>query len=277
MRVGKLALRMLFLAVLVIRAPAQEKDYVHIEPATKIQPRVIAQVTVDPSTGAYRYAYIVASGPASQQGVVELRLRTRAPVVGRVNSPPGWVGSMGLAPGASEGGPIDWTKTDITWIATRVVYLIRPGQSLAGFEATSPGPPGIVTAALCGDVPAFRPTRQGVVYITDRLPYEQNHVPIPTVGPVPPEELPQSQLDRAVRVKELLGRAMELGWVGGPGRSLQAKLEQACADYDRGNPDKAAKNLQAFLRELEAQRGKHVSQEAYYLLKLNVEQLLSGP
>src|SRR5690606_16784489 len=73
----------------------------------------------------------------------------------------------------------------------------------------------------------------------------------------------------------------ELAWITNAGvcRSLQAKLDAAARSIDRGNTASARGQLQAFVQELEAQHGlqpgKHVSGNAYWLLKINVEYVLS--
>ncbi|MFS8638569.1 MAG: hypothetical protein FWJ74_10805, partial [Gemmatimonadota bacterium] len=73
----------------------------------------------------------------------------------------------------------------------------------------------------------------------------------------------------------------ELGWITNAGvcRSLEAKLEAAERSLERGNTNSARGQLGAFLQELEAQHGpqpgKHVSDNAYWLLKINVEYVLS--
>lgn len=83
-------------------------------------------------------------------------------------------------------------------------------------------------------------------------------------------------------VREDLARVCgELGWISRPGicRSLEAKLEQAARSLGRGQGKAARGQLEAFLRELKAQHGaepgKHVNDNAYALLRTNVEYVLS--
>jgi hypothetical protein len=72
-----------------------------------------------------------------------------------------------------------------------------------------------------------------------------------------------------------------LGWIANQGicGSLQVKLIQASRSVDRGQRDAARRQIEAFLAELDAQHGpepgKHVSDNAYWLLKVNVEFVLS--
>lgn len=94
-----------------------------------------------------------------------------------------------------------------------------------------------------------------------------------------------SRLDDASSALSLirtdLGRACgELGWITNAGicRSLEAKLDAAARSIERGNAASARGQLEAFLQELEAQHGpqpgKHIGDNAYALLKINVQYVL---
>ena len=101
-----------------------------------------------------------------------------------------------------------------------------------------------------------------------------------TVGVVPPPT-DQSPPSLGVRLRSLLLRVCNLGWITSDGvcRSLQVKLDQATQSI-AGNRPSARGQLRAFLDELEAQHGtepgKHVTDSAYGLLKINAQYLLSG-
>ncbi len=63
----------------------------------------------------------------------------------------------------------------------------------------------------------------------------------------------------------------DMGWIYGPGaqgivNSLDAKLEAAQRTYDRGQPHTVANILNAFVHEVEAQTGKHITAEAAAIL-----------
>jgi hypothetical protein len=72
-------------------------------------------------------------------------------------------------------------------------------------------------------------------------------------------------------------RAYDKGWIddAGVANSLDQKLENTRKQLDQGNTKAAKNTLAAFVNELEAQKGKHVSAEAYALLKPNVAYLIS--
>jgi hypothetical protein len=58
-------------------------------------------------------------------------------------------------------------------------------------------------------------------------------------------------------------------------RSLEQKLRAAQAALERGQPHTAVNVLHAFINHLEAQRGKHISEEAYLRLKAGAEAVIA--
>jgi hypothetical protein len=66
-------------------------------------------------------------------------------------------------------------------------------------------------------------------------------------------------------------RLYDIGWIYGPGaqgivNSLDAKLEAAQRAHDRGQRHTAVNILNAFVHEVEAQTGKHITEEAAVIL-----------
>ena len=113
---------------------------------------------------------------------------------------------------------------------------------------------------------------------SDLISGQQVHTLVPARSPATLDN-PSSGLSV---IRSDLDRACgELGWITNAGvcRSLEAKLEAAERSLERGNTNSARGQLGAFLQELEAQHGpqpgKHVSDNAYWLLKINVEYVLS--
>jgi len=97
-----------------------------------------------------------------------------------------------------------------------------------------------------------------------------------TIGPTAPPLTfsPLAAIDTLISYKH---QALALGWITNRGiaNSLDQKLENARKQLERGK-NKAAKNiLEAFLNEVEAQKDKHLTSEAYALLKYNAEYLAS--
>lgn len=79
--------------------------------------------------------------------------------------------------------------------------------------------------------------------------------------------------------------AFDLGWIKNKGilQSLDAKIESAKRALERGQTKTAMNKLNAFINEVEAQGcasyedcppGKHLTSEAYGLLKYNAQYLI---
>ncbi|MDZ7262124.1 MAG: hypothetical protein ONB05_08475, partial [candidate division KSB1 bacterium] len=66
------------------------------------------------------------------------------------------------------------------------------------------------------------------------------------------------------------------GWIDNQGiaNSLDAKLDNAKKQLEKGKTKTAINVLQAFVNEVEAQKDKHLTSEAYALLKYNAEYLI---
>lgn len=71
--------------------------------------------------------------------------------------------------------------------------------------------------------------------------------------------------------------AYEKGWIDNRGiaNSLDKKLENAKKQLEKGKTNTAVSILNAFVNEVEAQKDKHLTSEAYALLKYNAEYLLT--
>ncbi|NNN06475.1 MAG: hypothetical protein HKL90_11290 [Elusimicrobia bacterium] len=100
-----------------------------------------------------------------------------------------------------------------------------------------------------------------------------------TVGPTQPLSLTDigQLLDFLASLKH---QAVSLGWIYGPGsdgivQSLDAKLTAAKASAASGDDKTAINQLNAFINELQAQRGKHLNDNAFYLLQANAQFILS--
>lgn len=97
----------------------------------------------------------------------------------------------------------------------------------------------------------------------------------PVVSPKYPPDAFRDPAQGISIVLDELTQACSLGWIGNPGvcNSLSVKLQHAQTSV--GTP--AGKNvLQAFLNELSAQNGKHVTANAYALLSTNVIYIVRG-
>ena len=166
-------------------------------------------------------------------------------------------------------------------------YLL-PGSAASGFTVSSKWLPRIGEARVLGL------TEGPVVISGEDTPDEVSHLIQELQGSgaegtwfgtpaVAPTIDPSSVTDPVSGIRVFLtdlGQACNLNWISNPGvcNSLRVKLEQAGRALERGNNEAATGQLQAFLNELEAQHGdepgKHVNDNAYWLLKVNVKFIL---
>jgi len=76
-------------------------------------------------------------------------------------------------------------------------------------------------------------------------------------------------------IAALIAQAFSHGWIDNSGivTSLGQKLQAVTRALTRGNAKEAANKLRAFMQEVEAQQGKHLTSEAYALLFFNAQYL----
>ena len=168
---------------------------------------------------------------------------------------------------------------------------ILPGKSLGVFILTSHGLPGIRRFVVkpAYDASDFLPgidddsgEAQQIVDLDNeiqRMIQTRGY----TIGPVQPPSL--TDVGRLLDfVASLKHQAAALGWISGPGvegvvQSLDAKLSAAKAALARGDAKAAEGQITAFIDELEAQRGKHLNDDAFYMLQANAQFILAklGP
>jgi uncharacterized protein YceK len=240
-------------------------------PRTKIKPTITTRVS---SVGTkLSYSYTITNGLGGKQPLIGFDLQVVAPL-DTILLPYGWL-------------------CDHYRYESYLQFTHRPkkttdillGQSL-DFSTVSKGLPSIIITRFLG-----RPTEspyaeafefepgEDVYRLLDSLEFKipGNHdVRQKTIGPAdPPSPFTATVfLDSLISYKH---QALALGWITNQGiaNSLDQKLENARKQLERGN-NKAAKNmLEAFLNEVEAQKDKHLTSEAYALLKYNAEYLAS--
>ncbi len=166
--------------------------------------------------------------------------------------------------------------------------LPGPGSSVNGFTMMSKALPGIraFTAYPDFNVYEFYPdidqdttATQDSIYnvITSYVDSMQNAVNYHgwTIGPTAPplDSSASSWIDTLISYKH---QALSLGWIDNQGvaSSLDSKLDNARNRLVAGDTAAARNILNAFVNEVEAQNGKHLTSEAYALLKYNAEYLI---
>ena len=149
---------------------------------------------------------------------------------------------------------------------------IAPGDSLSGFGLSSTGLPGIVKYFARG---YLEPPEGEIDFKEGTNDIFYNSVKGTTIGPVDPPS-PFVALDFLDTIISYKHQSFDLGWIDNQGvvNSLDAKLDNAKKQLERDNKTAAINQLEAFVNEVEAQKDKHLSNEAYALLKFNAEYLI---
>jgi|SRR3989338_3868527 len=152
--------------------------------------------------------------------------------------------------------------------------ILQPGQSLSGFQIISRGIPGLrdfrIDARLIPPSEESDITNEQIQTVEDKVAFKGK-----TLGPTaPPADFKATSfIDYIISMKH---EAFSLGWITNQGveQSLDAKLDNAKKKLEQGNTNAAKNVLEAFINEVEAQKDKHLTSEAYGLLKYNVEYLI---
>lgn len=214
-----------------------------------------------------------------EEEIARLRKLLRKPVIPVGARPPLGLPFPGWSADITVTGTVGWGGSDEN--------LILPNQTLGGFILTSYGLPGIREATNdpvidYDNLPEeYWENVELTTQLQDSLTYH-----LKTIGPTaPPADFkPLPFLDYIISLKH---EAYNLGWIKNKGieNSLDAKLDNAKKKIEQGNIEAAKNILNAFINEVEAQgcvtyedcsSGKHISPEAYALLKYNVQYLISN-
>ena len=228
-------------------------------------------VTAPGGSGVLSFRYKLENRPGSEQSARILIIETRVPVLHLVAPEPAqrWVH---VGPQAADSVAF--------WGSASREQDVKPGFTRTGFTlVTTSGLPGIVHFWVQGrfDVATVTEAQEDSVAEAPRV--EDNSFAGLVVGPVPVTDVRSSAL--LARLSGLDARLCALNWITNAGvcHSLQVRLDQATASLSRNDTQSAKSQLSTFLSELDAQHGpepgKHVTDNAYWLLKINVEFLLS--
>ena len=220
------------------------------------------------------YSYSVLNQQSAQQDMFYLALILRGEnVVKELRSPKDW------RPAFFKDEPqmIKWLA-EIDDEEDAYINPLKPGKSLNGFAITSNSLPGLITYYAEGDhpIPSFPEgmATDSIPGYSDLTPYGPGIVGV-TVGPVlsPTPIFVNNCLDTLISYKH---QALALKWIDNEGiaNSLDQKLENAKSKLQDGDSLAARNMLKAFVNEVEAQKDKHLTSEAYALLKINAEYLI---
>jgi len=237
--------------------------------------RLVADARVDSARydvtgGVLLLRYTLTIDPASEQHARVFVVQARAPVVSvRAPEPArSWV-TVGPQPGDSVA----------FWGSASRQQDVAPGVSRPGFELRARGLPGVARFWVEGryDAPTVSPADEDRVAEAPRV--EDNSFTGLTIG-IESVDIPAAS-GLLARLRGLVTRSCGLHWVTTEGvcHSLEVKLDQAQASLERGNAAAARAQLEAFLNELDAQHGpepgKHVTDNGFWLLKINAAYVVS--
>jgi hypothetical protein len=247
-----------------------------IEAMDRIDPELRVVVTRNDGQWVYDYTIINKDSDEASTGIIFVHLPCPPEeAVAAWVVPEDWSGRVLQREGA-------W-YCKLTWRENP----IEPGQERSGFRLESSWMPIIAHADVAGWAEPF-------VWPTEDIPravYELSWSVRDAIGggrlvaAVVPGRAPNGSVNAATLLNEVTSYLRQacgdLAWISNAGvcHSLEVKLDQAARSLDRGRVDAARGQLGAFLQELEAQHGtqpgKHVSDNAYALLRPNAEYLLS--
>ncbi len=264
-----------------IPALALTPEDLGFEASNKLTCKVAATATLLPG-GEVQYTYALSNSSASLQPISNWALQIDSAVAesDRVApaSPLKWaVGGCCIVDNARK------NATGIrvaTWVLDANEALIQPGVSLSGFGVKARSLPAIkrffVEGFTQNDIPDGEFSEEELHgEVGELVDFFNNTFSGHTLGPdaIPEVITPEALIERLIALKH---QAASLDWFFGPGaagivKSLDAKLNAAKDSAGRGNKAAAANQLGAFINELNAQKGKHLNDNAYFLLKPNAQ------
>jgi len=249
-----------------------------IIPPNRVEPTVEAtSITNSGDILEYRYTIANGAGPFVDQDLRRIELGCAAGIETESLVKP--------VPWNAEARVSAFTERAVCDYRLRLVDEgISPGTSGSGFGVDTRFLPSVVPVAVWGlqdDIEYYpgiydvRPELGDLVSTVNGM--DGGWFETEAVGPaIAPEDLADPTVGIAYLLSSL-GDACDLGWLDdatGVCHSLEVKLQQAQASIQADRPS-ARNQIQAFLNELEAQRGQHVNENAYWLLKVNAQYVLS--
>ena len=260
------------------------------DPPNKIAPDIKAEAVHDAGKRDYIYRYLI-SNHGEKQLLQDIAVTYTTLIYDATAPSSDWY----IMPHYRKLNEIRWAKVG------GELHGIPTGETVGGFLFRSQGIPAIVNSAFWGRERAeFSPPGDydaddvadyfDKIYQGFKEEYKDKFktVLLKTLGPTaPPADFkPLDFLNYIISMKH---EATSLGWITNKGieQSLDAKLEAAKKKLEQGKNDTAKNVLQAFINEVEAQgcesyeggsapcpQGKHLTPEAYALLRYNVLYLI---
>ncbi|NNN04713.1 MAG: hypothetical protein HKL90_02315 [Elusimicrobia bacterium] len=301
--------KLILLAALQIAAPSARAQF---DTADHLQISMKPAISFNLSSGTFTYLFQVASASSSAQVLEYLTLveadadTDSGGTISQILKPTNvtsWEGDYADNFGGIKTNSVSWYSAWPTSSTDDLMHpspeALQPGKSLTNLGLISTFLPGPTTFyaqgwvipatqeqidAKLGASPATEPSgRQLQAIYPAALPINKNSFHGLTIGPMqsPVGLTPAALVDRLAALKH---QALTLGWISGPGaegvvQSLDAKLTAAKAALARGDAKAAEGQLTAFINELNAQHGKLIDDNAFFMLQANAQFILAklGP
>jgi hypothetical protein len=227
---------------------------------------VSAQAAFAGATERFKYFYSVSNG-VSQQPLDGLSIQFDTPAFLPTN-PNGWISTVLGSPQGWYWGAIA-SGSETTDAIPLSIAAIGFGSTVEGFSFENPLPPTIRTFSVHPFSPVPLLDSEDEI---EQLPPPAQPITGSTIGPRSTIPSPTAYVDDIAALKD---QAFNAGWIDNSGivNSLDQKLQAVIDALNRGNSKEAANTLTAFMREVEAQQGKHLTGEAYALLFFNAQYL----
>jgi hypothetical protein len=218
--------------------------------------------SVSSTDSSFLYHYRISSSPVSEQNIWFWMIITEADIL-HSTSPKGW-------------RFIDRARNPrrISWGAQSDSVEISPSSSKSGFSVISKNLPAIQQYFMEGWEQIILESGNEPDSVENKSFFDVAKegltiFPRPNPGIINPQGFTDTLQTFRRRSCE------ELGWITNKGicNSLDVKLQNVERHLERNKPRQAGNVLNAFLNELNAQRGKHITEEGYVLLYYNAEYL----
>ena len=263
--------------------------------------KITSNIFFQSSPADFHYNYTLISSSNSIQNIESWVLEAHDSGISLldISFPNKWLSFGVIHPARHNPFSIYGPQNGIIWFSFSSADDLPPGKSLSGFQFVTTALPGIVRSWTQGDHPLPSvPESAAQATCGPPDPYSSDdNVILKTVGPdiLPKNLTPVQLLTRLISLKE---QAFQLGWItnAGVANSLDKKLEEVKKKIKEGHLQTAGNILRSFVLDLEAQHQKeepeneegqkqeqekeeeqshkHVTDNAYYLLKPNAEFIL---
>jgi hypothetical protein len=249
-------------------------------PPTKVNPKI--SLLVASENGGYNYSYVLQNGSDSKQDMMSFELGIKNQFQ-NMNLPSPWyyresrelpyirvVHKILQRPNREEGEPIQF-ESDLS-IGDSLRFSLMSNHLPTIIDSYFKGRPKVINFSFAVPPPVE------VEILRDSITTKvanRRGVQLKTIGP---RALPDNISNTALTdtLQSYLSFSCDTTWIENPGicRSLEAKLENVRRQLERGNTNPARGSLQAFLNEVDAQKDKQLSSEAWALLWFNGQYLL---